>query len=65
MTTISTNGGNEYFIFRYLKINSSEDAAACRYPEPEKVQGGRDAYLLGFPYEMGIRSKYAEHNPKI
>ncbi len=35
------------------KKKHSEDAAACRYPEPEEVQGGRDAYLLGFPFEDG------------
>jgi len=34
-------------------------------PLNPKVQGGRDAYLLGFPLEVGIRSKYAERNPKI
>ncbi|ENU99275.1 hypothetical protein F969_01727 [Acinetobacter variabilis] len=34
-------------------------------PLNPKVQGGRDAYLLGFPYRMDIHSKYAELNPKI
>ncbi len=29
-----------------------------------KVQGGGDAYLLGFLLGVGIRSKYAEHHPK-
>ncbi len=33
-------------------------------PLSPKVQGGGDAYLLGFLLGVGIRSKYAEHHPK-
>ena len=33
-------------------------------PLNPKVQGGGDAYLLGFLLGVGIRSKYAEHHPK-
>ncbi len=34
-------------------------------PLNPKVQGGRDAYLLGVLLKVGIRSKYAERNPKV
>ncbi|BBL21348.1 hypothetical protein J577_2901 [Acinetobacter sp. 263903-1] len=34
-------------------------------PLNPKVQGGRDAYLLGFLLRAGIHSKYAERNPKV
>ena len=41
-----------------------EDAACMSLPLNPKVQGGGDAYLLGFLLGVGIRSKYAEHHPK-